>query len=380
MNTVDKEKNVMWIPVCLVLASTLFLSSIVSMIPLQMGSAQIQNSSSSNNTSVSTNNNTDNNANVSIKATGPSKFVEPDTLSPSSFPTAGQGITEPKNPAEEKIKNERIKTKSLSEPNIGTSSLAPPPVGSNVTAFKDNEVTGIDAARLQPSNQTNSTSTSSTTQPSNQTNSTSVTTASIVTGRGFEGRSQDNSGGGYPPDVTIAVGPNHVVQMVNDALQITDKSGNLIKASTLEDFFNVTVVPGAACNPCDPIVLYDRSTDRYFASVMNVPDGTIRIAASVTNDPAIPWKTYQFSLSPTGSDCPDQPFIALSSDKLAVGTNVYSIHCGKGNKLLGTQHVIVNKADLISRTAPNTPQFYASARDPNGFSERPVNHFHQIRI
>jgi len=190
----------------------------------------------------------------------------------------------------------------------------------------------------------------------------------------FDGREQANSGGHYPPDITLAVGANYAVQMVNSAIQITDKAGNLLRTSTLNDFFNIPDLR-ASCNPCDPIVLYDNSSGRYFASVMNKPLGTINIAASQTSDPTIPWKTFSFSINPVSTDCFDQPYIAVSSDKLAVGTNVYSNHCDKPNRNLGTQHIIVNKADLISTNGPDTPQFFTSIRDPSGFSERPVKSF-----
>ena len=233
------------------------------------------------------------------------------------------------------------------------------------------------ATSTQPSNQSLATST----QPSNQSLATSTQPSNsnmsphVATALGFEGRSQENSGGSYPPDATLAVGPNHVVQMVNTALQISDKAGSVLRIGTLEDFFDISTSGGLPCNPCDPFVLYDRSTDRYFASVLNVPDGTIRLAVTETADPTNIWNTFAIALSPSGSDCPDQPFIALSSDKLAIGANVYTNYCGEGSRFLGTQHIIVNKVDLISATGSGEPVFFASTRDPTGFSERPVRSF-----
>jgi hypothetical protein len=399
MNAPKKNpKKVLKIVSISALTFTLFFATTLSMkFPLHNGYAQTQdsiitqpttliNTAASNVSSI-----TSNNSNISIKGTGESKFVEPETLSTSSFPEAAKEITEPENPEEAKIKKERIEAKSLSEPGVSTSSLGN---RVNITEFGTDQIKGIEAAAVQPSNQSLATSTqpsnqslatstqpsnqslATSTQPSNQSLATSNMSPQVAAALGFEGRSQENSGGGYPPDATLAVGPNHVVQMVNTALQISDKAGSIdsMRIGTLKDFFDISTPGGLPCNPCDPFVLYDRSTDRYFASVLNVPDGTIRLAVTETADPTNIWNTFAIALSPSGSDCPDQPFIALSSDKLAIGANVYTNYCGEGNRFLGTQHIIVNKVDLIS-AGSNEPVFFASTRDPTGFSERPVKSF-----
>ena len=43
-----------------------------------------------------------------------------------------------------------------------------------------------------------------------------------------------------PADPWVAVGPDHVIQTVNRAMQILDRSGNLIESHTLADFFDLT--------------------------------------------------------------------------------------------------------------------------------------------
>jgi hypothetical protein len=365
-STVRSGRRSFEIVITFVLATTLIFSSFVLVIepPLQAGYAQFQNSTvpqqpTSNNASSAL----PNSANISITETGESRFVEPETLAASSFPAADEEIVEPENPLEAQIKNERIEAKALSEPGVSTSSLEE----QVIAEFDASQVIGIDAATTQPLNQ----SLANSTQPLNQSLANSELSPQITTVLGFEGRSQENSGGSRPPDVTLAVGPNHIVQMVNTALQITDKVGNVLRTGTLEDFFGVSV--RGNCDPCDPFVIFDPSTDRFFASVLSVPDGTVRLAVSETSDPTNIWNTFTVRFNPTGSDCPDQPYIAVSSDKLAIGSNVYSNYCG--GRYLGTQHVIINKADLISQEGSSEPPTFFATRDPTGFAERPVRSF-----
>lgn len=372
-----KSKKILSIFSLVFLISTLFLSSVLYVkYPLQYSYAQSQNSiteqqntSMSNNISNNTESNMSNNSNISIQLSGESKFVEPEVLDLSALPTVAEEIVEPENPLEEEGKSESYQAKMSGEPITGTSSL----IGSNITEFDMNKIPGIEAATLPSLNQSSSRDNQS--SSSNQSLSTSMEQPQIAAEIGFEGLTQLSSGGGYPPDATIAVGPEHVIQMVNRAVQISDKEGNILKVGNLAEFFNVNANGNRPCNPCDPFILYDRSSDRYFASVLNVPDGTIRIAASEPNDPTVPWRTFIIKFSQSGSDCPDQPYIALSSDKLAIGANLYSNFCGQDSRYLGTQHIIINKENLIAQNSNEEPPFFASTRDRNGFSERPVKSF-----
>jgi hypothetical protein len=376
MFRLGKSKNILRIFSLVFLISTLFLSSVLYVkYPLQYSYAQSQNLNTGQNISMSTNlsnnneSNVSNTSNISIQPSGESKFVEPEALDLSTLPAASEEIVEPENPLEEEGKSESYKAKTSGEPISGTSSLT----SGNITEFGMNEIKGIEAATLPSLNQSSSRDNQS--SSSNQSLSTSMEQPQIDTQIGFEGLTQLSSGGGYPPDATIAVGPEHVVQMVNRAVQISDKEGNILKIGNLAEFFNVNTNGNRPCNPCDPFALYDRSSDRYFASVLNVPDGTIRIAVSETNDPISPWKTFIIKFSQSGSDCPDQPYIALSSDKLAIGSNLYSNFCRPNGMYLGTQHIIINKENLISQNSTEELQFFASPRDRTGFSERPVKSF-----
>ena len=72
-------------------------------------------------------------------------------------------------------------------------------------------------------------------QPSSQSFQTTISTS-------FDGlRYGDNSGISntyFPPDVQLAVGPSHVVEMVNGVVGTWTKQGTSLQVVSLKDFFN----------------------------------------------------------------------------------------------------------------------------------------------
>lgn len=303
-------------------------------------SPNIMNSSSS----------TSNDTSISVESTGISRFEEPLPIPSAGLDQAAQEMPEPLTPNETEIS--RAQNESESSNLTGIAPLS----NKTMAEFNLNSTQGIESALISPPNQPLTTDPLSSPQI-------------VATGIGYEGRNQLNSGGYYPPDPTTAAGPTHVVQMVNLAGQINSEEGNLLRSFALRPFFN------AGNNfITDPILLYDNSSSRFFASIVDVDDGSVRLAVSHPNDPLLEWNTFRFKFSLTGLDCPDQAYIAVSSDKLAVGANVFSNQCSSNGQYLGSQHIIVNKTNIITASSNTsaTHNFYASPRDLSGFSERPV--------
>src|SRR6516165_4697148 len=78
---------------------------------------------------------------------------------------------------------------------------------------------------------------------------------SVVVGVSVDGmNTTNNSCNCQPPDTIAAAGPNHVVEMVNTAIEVFNKSGNVTSApeSTLSFFSN-----HRNGNQSDPFVFYD---------------------------------------------------------------------------------------------------------------------------
>ena len=70
-----------------------------------------------------------------------------------------------------------------------------------------------------------------------------------------------------PPDVAVATGDRHVIEMVNLAWRIYNKTGNSLAPGTalgLNGLFRT-----GANSVSDPNIVFDNSTKRFFASLMD---------------------------------------------------------------------------------------------------------------
>src|SRR6516162_3026010 len=80
-------------------------------------------------------------------------------------------------------------------------------------------------------------------------------TPSVTLGVSVDGmNTTNNSCNCQPPDTIAAAGPNHVVEMVNTAIEVFNKSGNVTSApQSLLTFFS----NHHNANQTDPFVFYD---------------------------------------------------------------------------------------------------------------------------
>ena len=113
--------------------------------------------------------------------------------------------------------------------------------------------------------------------------------------------------GSAPSDANIAVGPNHIVQMVNSEIAVYNKAGSLF-AGYPKSLGSIFTNLGGSCTGewGDAIVQYDRAADRWLLTQLesfNGPFGEC-IAVSKTNDPTGAYYLYAFS---TGSNLNDYP-------------------------------------------------------------------------
>ena len=118
-------------------------------------------------------------------------------------------------------------------------------------------------------------------------------TATTTVLQAFEG--VDN--GASPPDPTLEVGANHVIQIVNaSTFIIYNKDGTVAAGPTALDSLGSGV---CSAGRGDPIVLYDEAADRWFMSEFSSGLGQC-IYISMTNDPVSGgWCQY---LHPPGTD------------------------------------------------------------------------------
>jgi hypothetical protein len=148
--------------------------------------------------------------------------------------------------------------------------------------------------------------------------------------------------------------------MVNLAGVIYTKSGTLAKDTfDLSGFF---LLPTSSMS--DPEILFDAGSGRWFASIIDIPNGRVQFAVSTSNDPTGTWNLY-FVSTPRSTTLHDQPFIGTSDDKFVISANDFA----GGTRFIGAEYWIINKAELVAglstvHVATNTPNFAFASVHP----------------
>jgi hypothetical protein len=127
-----------------------------------------------------------------------------------------------------------------------------------------------------------------------------------------------------PPDVTIAVGPNHIIEMVNNALAIYSKTGaTLLGPIAIHTLWSGIGPPCGTQDAGDPIVRYDRAADRWLISQFELNERFQCIGVSKGPDPVTDgWHLYAFpTQTATGVQISaDYPKIGVWQDGYYMGT------------------------------------------------------------
>ena len=128
--------------------------------------------------------------------------------------------------------------------------------------------------------------------------------------------------GGYPPDPNASVGGNQVVETVNRAFQVFNKSSgqSLLGPSGLNTIWQGF---GGFCETSgfgDPIVHYDNAAGRWFITQLATNSSTINgecIAVSTSSDAAGSYNRYSYSFSAL----PDYPKVGIWPDAYYLSYN-----------------------------------------------------------
>jgi len=137
----------------------------------------------------------------------------------------------------------------------------------------------------------------------------------------FGGIVQD---GYIPSDANIAVGPNHIVQVVNSEIAVFSKSGTM-ELGYPKKLGSLWSALGGGCainNAGDPIVQYDRLADRWLVTQL----GSLRspysecFAVSQSGDPAGAYYLYSYSFGSNLNDYPKFGVWPTNSNSAYFGT------------------------------------------------------------
>ncbi len=175
-----------------------------------------------------------------------------------------------------------------------------------------------------------------------------------------------------PPDTYGAVGPSHIVTMLNSQVRVQAKDGSEVSTVTLASFWSAGV---GSSNLSDPHVLYDVQSGRWIASITIDPDtntSRIGVAVSETNDPTQSWRFLTY-MSPDTTVFPDYPALGFNNKWIVVSANIFKTTAHGGTfQGAGFWAIDKNAAEATSGIVSATRFNPGYDGTNHGFTEQPM--------
>lgn len=153
----------------------------------------------------------------------------------------------------------------------------------------------------------------------------------------------------YPPDVMGAVGPQHVVQLINGEYRVYRKSdGVLLQQTDTYGFWDAMGITPKQFS-FDPRVVYDSGSRRWFAVEVDAQDqaNNYLLAVSRSADPTDGWTGFTIANDSTGNSWADFPTLGVDADGVYLAATHFSF---AGDTVTGASVVVMPKADLLGPT------------------------------
>lgn len=152
-------------------------------------------------------------------------------------------------------------------------------------------------------------------------------TSSIEALVNFTGLDDDNTK--IPPDTYGAVGPSHVVTMLNSQVRISNRAGTTNYSTvTLSNFWGSIV---GTIRPFDPRIIYDPYDQRWIATATAnsqpqfINDSSLLIGVSQTSDPTGAWHMHNFDVDANNLVWADYPSLGFNRHWVVVQVNMFNI-------------------------------------------------------
>jgi Dictyostelium (slime mold) repeat len=129
-----------------------------------------------------------------------------------------------------------------------------------------------------------------------------------------------------PPDTMGAVGPAHLMTMLNTEVRIQNKVGGIVSTVSLATFW--TAGTGLTGSLFDPHVIYDSISGRWIATVGadgNSATSEIWFAISASSDPTLGWSFFFFEADAANTTWADFPGIGVNNTWIAITTNIFTV-------------------------------------------------------
>jgi hypothetical protein len=176
-----------------------------------------------------------------------------------------------------------------------------------------------------------------------------------------------------PPDTMGAAGKTQLMEFVNGAVAVYDKS----TGATLSKVSDVAFWAAAGKTGVngDSRVMYDAAADRWIALAFGASVSNIQIAVSDTSNALGPWKSTIFTGFAGGTA--DYPTLALDNNNAYIGTNNFNA----AGSFRGTSLDIIPLSSLLAAGGPtiagaaviNTPYSPTTGGADGGFAIQGVN-------
>jgi hypothetical protein len=175
-----------------------------------------------------------------------------------------------------------------------------------------------------------------------------VVAPTIAVPTSFAGLNFDDGPGVEPPDTIAAAGPNHVVELVNTDIRISNKAGSALSTEDLTTFFG----PLNPQNMTDPAVMYDESAGRFIVSALDYAldfsSSALDVAVSNDSDPTHGFtEMHQINLHLGPHDATlfgDYPREGLNADAYFFSVNMFD---STATTFEHVQVVTINKASVL---------------------------------
>ncbi|MCA9230694.1 MAG: PEP-CTERM sorting domain-containing protein [Planctomycetales bacterium] len=190
-------------------------------------------------------------------------------------------------------------------------------------------------------------------------------------GQNFSDSSISQSGF-IPPDTMGAVGTNDIAVLINGRFSVYNRSGVQQSTKSLNQFWIDAGVVPAGSFAFDPRIIYDKHTDRWFATSVDNGGGAnnFLVAVSATGDPKGTWTGFAIDSDSDNSHWADFPMLGLNQDVVTISANMFAIGAGSTK----TGFLVIPKSDLTQAvpTVANATQFQDVDPNTTGFTPQPI--------
>src|SRR5882672_4423589 len=156
-----------------------------------------------------------------------------------------------------------------------------------------------------------------------------------------------------PPDTHGAVGPNHLMTVLNTQILIQDKTGTVLRAAVSMDSFWASLGSPSAF---DPRILYDPYGGRWvFAASANgnTTSSAVLIGVSQTSDPTGMWNLFRVHADASNATWADFTSVGFNKDWIVVNMNMFTVNAS--SSFAHSNIWVFTKASLYNNITPSAP-------------------------